>query len=169
MNEELFWKIIEESRKDGLEKIGERLSDMTKSDILEFHEFLAALLVKAYVFPILAANFVIESYVSDQGFRTFRAWLVLQGRKSFFDAISDSESIADWLNEDAIDGIEEGDYLLSIAEDTYGADDFHQIVMTIPDPILNQEWPDSKQKYLQNWPKLVSKFWNQKLIDEMHK
>jgi len=124
----------------------------------------------ACTFPVLAANFVIESFVSDDGFKNFRAWFVSNGLERFTNAIKNPESIADWLQKEDVDEID-GESMLEVAQDVYEElfeDDFLDRITFIPDPKMKQDWPDSKSEYRKKWPRLVDKFWNQERIREMH-
>lgn len=172
MNEKKFWEIIERSldSEEPYESIFSQLSEINREDILSFHYILTQKLAEACVFPVLAANFVISSYVSDDGFKEFRAWLIGQGMLKFNKAIVDPETITDWLDKDDVDKIE-GEQMLSVAQDVYEEvyeDDFLDKVKFEREPELVQEWPDNKAEYRNKWPRLVDKFWNQERIREMH-
>ena len=168
MNEEKFWEIIKGGE---IEIIRSGLSCLNEGEILAFHHLLTKMISKACNFPLLAANFTIESYVSDDGFREFRAWLISQGEDRFYRAIKDPESITEWLDKDEIDEID-GEPMLWVAEEVYtdicGNDDFYEKVVIVSDPEIEQDWPDDKNAYRNKWPKLVDKYWNAERINEMH-
>ena len=171
MDDETFWRIIEDSMGSGSEAIKAKLCSLSRDDILEFHHTLTRMVAAACTFPLLAANFAIESYVSDEGFREFRAWLVSQGRGKYYSALKDPESIADWLEKDAVDEIDGAAMLLS-AEDAYtekyGDMKVFETAASEPDPDIIQDWPDDKKEYRKRWPKLVDKFWDADRINDMH-
>jgi hypothetical protein len=174
MQESDFWRIVDDASREGdpYEGIKSRLCDLSRQEILSFHHIFTKALAAACSFPLLAANFAIASYVSDDGFREFRAWLISQGSDKFGRALIDPESIADWLDKDCVDGID-GAPMLAVAQDayieTYGDDDdFLQRATFEPDPRIVQDWPENKAEYRRKWPKLVAKYWNAERIREMH-
>ena len=129
-------------------------------------------IVSACSFPLLAANFVIESYVSDDGFRSFRAWLVSQGRNRFRGAVNDPESISEWLDKSSVDEID-GEPMLAVARDAYieaggNEQEFFQRTGSWSDPEMIHEWPESKDEFRKRFPKLVDCYWNDVRIREMH-
>ena len=168
-----FWSIIDNSRHfaDPYDGIKSALCDLTREEILSFDHILSENIAEACTFPLLAANFAIASYVSDESFREFRAWLISRGFEKFTKALVDIESIAEWLSKEAVDGIG-GASMLAVAQDAYvekyGDDDFLERVKFVPDPVIIQDWPEDKTEYRRRWPKLVDKFWNAKRIHELH-
>lgn len=172
MNEEKFWEYIDEGQVEGelYSYLFTTLNQLDQKEILEFHTSLTVQLAKACTFPLLAANFTIESYVSDDGFKSFRAWLISQGSAKYKAAIDDPETIADWLDKDSVDEID-GDDLLSVVQDVYEekyGDDFLDLAVSEPEPDIDMDWPDNKREYRAKWPKLVDKFWDDDRIREMH-
>ncbi len=172
MDENQFWKIIESSVETNrpYRHLSEELGKLSREDILLFHYIFTKKLSEACTFPLLAANFVISSYVSDDGFKEFRSWLVGQGRNRFENAVANPETITDWLDKKDIDEID-GNTLLSVAHDVYEElyeDDFLDKVKFEREPELVQDWPSSKADYRNKWRRLVDKFWNQERIREMH-
>ena len=174
MHEQEFWNIIENAlqEEDLYEHIKLVLGSMSCGEIVSFQSILNKKVAAACTFSLLEANFVIASYVSDDGFRDFRAWLVSQGAEKFGKALIDPESIVDWLDKSVVDEIDGGP-MLSVAQDAYGEaygdeDEFFQKVNFEPDPKVVQEWPKSKAEYQCKYPKLVEKYWNDERIREMH-
>ena len=84
MNEEKFWKMVSLADKVGIEAVELELTNLGTEEILSFYHLLTKMIAKACSFPLLAANFTIQSYVSDDGFREFRAWLISQGEDRFY-------------------------------------------------------------------------------------
>lgn len=174
MNESQFWKYIDQAS-DGeniVDDLKKLLCDLGSEEIISFKNILLQKLVDAYVFPLLAANFVISSYVSDDGFKAFRAWLVSKGQSNFQQAIGNPEIIADWLEQEEVDEIESEEFLF-LADEAYaelGGDEneFYQKVDFPSDPDISMTWPENKAEYQHQYPKLVEKFWNQQRIEEMH-
>ena len=173
MTREEFWQLIEESRNqtDQASWLEAELRASGKKVILAFEDNLRRVMLDASNFRILAANFVLTSYVSDDGFEDFRAWLVQQGQKHFEAALADPESIADWLNVEDTEDIN-GEWLhmlaYTILDDTGEVDELYDKVDVPRDIELDMPWPDSKAEYRKMYPRLVDKFWNQQRINDLH-
>jgi hypothetical protein len=175
MHEQEFWNIIADAQQEEYpcECIKCVLVGMSRDEIVSFHDILSKKVASACTIPLLEASFVIASYVSDDGFRDFRAWLISQGAEKFGKAVIDPESIADWLDESVVDQID-GGWMLSVARDAYvqadgEEEEFFQKVSPEPDPKMVQEWPKNKAEYRSKYPQLVEKYWNDERIREMHR
>lgn len=174
MKEDRFWKLIAEARlkDDFLVALAARLEDLTADEIVGFQNTLQRQLARAYKFPLLAANFIIQSYVSDDVFEDFRAWLVSQGRERFEAAVSDPQSICDWLKRSEVDGID-GEAMLLAAQrayEQYGDDEEFSARLVYPrQPKMKQDWPENAEGYKKRWPRLVDKFWNLERIRKLHR
>lgn len=175
MKEDRFWGVIEDARsaRDVCSALTASLKKLAAEEIIAFENMFRRKLAQAYVFPLLAANFVIESYVSDDVFESFRAWLVSQGRKRFEAALSDPESICDWLERKGVNAVDShGEAMLFVAQNAfkrYGdEEDFFARTKHPREPALRQRWPDDKAGFRERYPRLVDKFWNQARIKELH-
>lgn len=173
MTEDRFWKMIEDAHDSGdaIAYLSATLMASSRHEIISFNDILSQKIADAATFPILAGNFVIMSYVSDDTFRDFRAWLVYQGRGRYAAAIKDPETIADWLEYDEVDDID-GESMLMLAHKSYhahGSDkEFHDQILYVPDPKMDVTWPENKTEYRERFPRLVDKYWNQERIKELH-
>jgi hypothetical protein len=181
MTEERFWGLIEEGRcaRNICSALTAALKRLSAKEIIAFENMFRRKLADAYLFPVLAANFIIESYVSDDVFESFRAWLVSQGRQRFEAALADPESICDWLErkgvwskagDNAVD--RQGEQMLFVAQNAYARygdeEDFADQTTYPRKPALKVRWPEGKAGFRKRWPRLVDKFWNQALIKELH-
>jgi hypothetical protein len=173
MTEDKFWQMIGEARSRGevIQQLGASLCALEPPEIISFNNRLSRKIADAGTFPVLAACFVIQSYVSDDTFRSFRAWLVSQGRDRYAAAIDDPETIADWLDEKDAEEID-GDPMLTAAFNAYQArrcvEEFCDQATVVPDLPVEQVWPQTKEEYQRRFPRLVDKFWNQQRINEFH-
>lgn len=172
MNEEQFWLCIERASDsdDFLGNLRGSLSGQKPEDVIMFKNILLEKMVEAYIFPLLEANFVISSYVSDDGFKEFRAWLVSKGLSKFSSAIDSPETIADWLSVDEVEGIDGGGFYY-LADEVYeeiSGEEIYSKVTCPAEPNIAMDWPGSKSEYQQRYPKLVAKFWNYERIRELH-
>lgn len=177
MNENKFWTIIEHSHSasNQYKFLIESLSELPPNDIISFQVILRAKMAEAYVSDMISANFLIRSYVSDDEFEEFRAWLVFNGRDRFTNAITNVETIADWLNPEKTDNIN-GEVFLLIAQEAYKnygdeetfLDELYQRPDFVFDPEIEQEWPNSKAELRQKFPRLFDLFWNPNKIKESY-
>ncbi|MEM7343883.1 MAG: DUF4240 domain-containing protein [Chloroflexota bacterium] len=180
MNEAAFWEIIKESlahtkvgADEQYEWIYQKLTILTVEEIIEFENQLNSLKSKACRFSILMANFVIQSYISDDGFENFRLWLIANGEISFYQALKDPDKIADFCQ--IHNPIEEitGEGLLFVAEKAYqqvtGEGDFFERVEVISEPKIVENWPDDIEGFQMKMPNLFSTYWNQKQVEEFYR
>jgi hypothetical protein len=174
MKEDRFWKLIEGARQedDFIVALTTSLKELSADDIIGFQNVLHHQIVDACKFPLLAANFIIQSYVSDDVFEDFRAWLLSQGRERFVAAVADPESICDWLERSEVDDID-GQSVLLAAQRAYeehgDEEEFAARIVHPREPKLKQAWPDNVEGYKMRWPRLVDKFWNLERIRELHR
>lgn len=179
MDEASFWELVDRSVElcepgsDGQYKwLSEQLKVLPVEEIIQFENRLNELKAKCCTFPVLAANFIMQSYVSDDVFEDFRLWLISNGKARFYAALGNPDSIADFCDvEDPVVEIN-GEGLLYVAGRAYrektGNDDFVDRAESVPDPDIDEEWPDKKEGFEELMPKLYRKFWNQERVDEMH-
>src|SRR5262249_60057219 len=66
---------------------------------VSFAGHLETQLIRAYSWDLWGAAFIINGGCSDDGFEYFRGWLILQGRKTFDDALRDPETLAEVVDE----------------------------------------------------------------------
>src|SRR5687768_2366359 len=120
MNEQQFWNIIDLhlSNDESYENFKDNLCQLGKDEIISFKRILMEKLVQSYTFPLLAANFIISSYVSDDGFKEFRAWLISKGESKFLNAVRDPETIASWLKKDDANELD-GEFMLVVTDKAY--------------------------------------------------
>ena len=175
-----FGRIIEETRREAkhcverqAELLRGALAELSVREILSFEEHLRAKLRRAYTFDLMAAAFIIKSYISDDTFEDFRAWLVAQGKEQFERAVKAPESIAEFLDRDDLEDVQ-GEALLTCAMAAYerktgrGVEEFLRNVKAEGDPGVKQDWPETKAKFRERYPVLFDKFWNQERVAELH-
>ncbi|WP_433043113.1 DUF4240 domain-containing protein [Dactylosporangium sp. CS-033363] len=94
-----WWEIVGGALDDGGEPRPEvvlaRLRQLPPEDILAFERHYAEHLRQSYLHPLWAAAYLIEGGCGDDGFRDFRAGLILQGRAAFEQAVADPDALAD--------------------------------------------------------------------------
>jgi len=107
MDKDEFWKIIDysiaNSKNDKLEKekiIVEKLSAYSPEQIIEFEIILRQLIIQADDFKTMAAQKIIEDYVSDDSYLYFRCWLIGKGEEIYKGTIRNPDFLSDRIAQD---------------------------------------------------------------------
>jgi len=105
MNKEQFWSIIDEVRNEVMaetddieemvEPLVERLSQLSDVEIIRWGKIFALYQKLSYKDNILAADYVINDALSDDGFDYFRAWITAHGKSVFLNALNNPDTLAD--------------------------------------------------------------------------
>lgn len=182
MTEQQFWDIIDQSRK-GVNtnfetqcvNITELLLDTSTDAIIAFEEILRAQIEKANTWPVMAACFVVCSFMSDDTYEDFRAWLVGQGKANFDKILRDPNEICNLITPGQVKDMS-GEHLLFAAVNAYmevidsdNEEDeiaFYEKINHPEEKEIEQKWPESKNDYRKMFPKLFDTFWNEDRIRE---
>jgi hypothetical protein len=123
--EQSFWQLIDDTRGAAgsdtgrqTELLKERLATWSPSAILQFARIRHHLDARAYAWNLWAAAYVIEDGCSDDCFRDFRAYLILQGRGRFERALTDPDSLAPFVQDAEAGDWESAD---NVAPDAYSS------------------------------------------------
>ncbi|MBF4517764.1 DUF4240 domain-containing protein [Flavobacterium sp. ANB] len=123
MDKTEFWKIIEysiaKSNDDKLEQekvIIEKLSTYNPEQIIEFEIIFRQLVIQADDFKIMAAQKIIEGYVSDDSYLYFRCWLIGKGEKNYTETLKNPDFLSENINQDEESDFEE---LMYVATNAY--------------------------------------------------
>lgn len=179
MNIDQFWELIEKTLLSSggdsgtqAEELQHLLVRLGKKEIVAFENILNERISALSRFDVLAANFMIQSYVSDDVFTDFRAWLVSQGKDRYEGALQNVESIAEWLDRAAVDDIDGSDFVtlaVTAYEEIGGTEDEFYDAVKFPDESdFEQAWPEDRPGFEKKLPNLYRKFWNQERIEELH-
>ncbi len=102
MHSALFWELIETTKTQagGDEQLQEQLLIATLMEhdteqIVGFECLLCQYLIEADDFGILAAEKIVDGYVTDDSYLYFRCWLVSQGEEVFHNALRNPDTLAD--------------------------------------------------------------------------
>jgi hypothetical protein len=102
MQEDVFWKLIEESRKEsnGIYDLqvlimAEKLRQRNVGDITAFQNRFLSYMNDAYTWEIKAASFITNNEEADSTFEHFRGWMISLGDKQFFSILKNPEKIAE--------------------------------------------------------------------------
>ncbi|MFC6595091.1 DUF4240 domain-containing protein [Kitasatospora paranensis] len=101
MDEQQFWDVIAEARRQGgedAEAVAAHAADLLaarpRADILDAERVLQGLLADSYRGELWGAAYLINGGCSDDGFDYFRGWLVTRGREVFEQAVAEPDSLA---------------------------------------------------------------------------
>ena len=101
MDKQEFWKIIDYSftnskgNQETQEKlILDKLLSYTLEDITNFEIIFRQLIIEADDYKIIAAEKIIEGWVTDDPYLYFRCWLVGQGQKTFEETLKNPDYLA---------------------------------------------------------------------------
>lgn len=172
MSEDEFWKIVESSGSpddcspdEQCKNIIKSLKGEPKEILVGFSNIHRELLCKGYTWPMLKACFVLISFISDDAFEDFRNWIILQGKKRFYETLSNPDTMANYIKvEDPVEEIT-GESLLFVCEEAWdGAIEALEQNYVYPNyPNLDYDWP-SETELQQEFPKLFNKYWDEQNI-----
>lgn len=180
MNEELFWQLIDEARslagKGDFEQRCDTLSELLlryeAEDIIAFEHLLLEKVEEASTWPVMAATFVVCSFISDDTYEDFRAWMVGQGKESFYKILKDPNEVCNILNPEEARDLG-GEYMLLVTANAWlektgndDEDEFYELIAHPEEKEIEQRWPETKEAYRKLFPALYDKFWNEQRIQE---
>ncbi|TWT25826.1 DUF4240 domain-containing protein [Planomicrobium sp. CPCC 101110] len=103
MTDSRFWELLEECKEHGgnpfepLEWLVSHLSEKSVTDIISFDSFLREHYSKSYTKDLWAAATIAMGGCSEEGFHSFRAWMLSLGETIYYAAIRDPESLLPFL------------------------------------------------------------------------
>ncbi len=101
---DIFWNLIDKAVEvsNGDNSIKEQyliteLAKLSFEDILEFEISLRKAIIEADDYKIMGAAKIIEGYLSDDSYLYFRCWLIGLGKKAYFEALKNPDSLASYI------------------------------------------------------------------------
>jgi hypothetical protein len=101
MENTTFWQLVESTKQEakGDQQLQEQMliSSLEKHEpeqIIEFECILREYLIEADHYNIIAAQKIIDGYVSDDSYLYFRCWLIGQGETVFTNVLQNPDSLA---------------------------------------------------------------------------
>jgi len=94
-----FWTFIEQmaANEDPIEWAISTLSKRDEADIINFQLNVEQLLQEAFNSDVWGAAYVILGGASEDAFEHFRAWLIFQGEKVFYETLKNPEYLATYI------------------------------------------------------------------------
>ena len=93
MTEEKFWTIIENSNRG--RNLKECLTPLSEEELFGFRYWWEYFCSLSYKQDLWAVAYVVLGGCSDDGFDYFRFWLIVQGRKVFYNALENADTLCD--------------------------------------------------------------------------
>ncbi|WP_176330080.1 DUF4240 domain-containing protein [Oceanospirillum sanctuarii] len=178
MTEQEFWDIINLSllqnnpgSEGQYQQIANSLAGLSPEQLIAFENHLAQQKNRAFCFPVLMANFILQSYINDDIFEDFRLWLLSFGQQKFEAILENADRLAEFS--DVKDPIEDitGEGLVFAAREAYeaqtGQEDFLKQIQVLPDPEINYPWPEDLSQLEAMLPNLFNKYWDKNRTYEL--
>ena len=161
MSEEVFWELIDESRKksefdgDFIETIRDKLEAMGASEIKKFQKILLEKMNELNRWDIWALAYVVRNGCGDDEFDYFKAWCVSKGKEAFEDVKAMRLEKLKELFEGGDPQLEEFMY---VASEAYENKKYEEMPMPrVKDtPMQGEEWKE--EKICERYPKLCAMF-----------
>lgn len=157
----ILWELVESARlrAEGCDAIvaavTEALSRRQPSEIRDFRDELQSYMAEGYRWDLWAVAYVAKNGASDEGFESFRAWLILRGKEAYGRALEDPAAAVEGV---AADDPLECDALLQSATDAYRrAAGSHLEASTIRHPRAPAGRSWTEQTLEQEYPALVAR------------
>jgi Protein of unknown function (DUF4240) len=99
LEENLFWLIIDKSLSNSSNQDGQEdflikeLENLTAQQIIGFHLRIEKFLYDIYNSEMWCASHIMNGGSSDDGFEYFRSWVISRGKKIFYDAKQNPDSL----------------------------------------------------------------------------
>ncbi len=129
MDRSTFWHLIETSNRESNGDVDQQmvllknnLSLLPPEELQAFARIFDDLFRESYQAPLWNAAYLILGGCSDDGFDYFRGWLIAQGEAVFNNALSNPDSLADYLKaqcEDPTACVVECEAILYLAHRVY--------------------------------------------------
>lgn len=110
MDKKEFWQLIEAAKETSKgnqlqqeQTLINSLAQLEPEQIIEFECILREYLMEADHFNVMAAQKILNGYVTDDSYLYFRCWLVGQGEAIFTNALRNPDTLATIVQEPYID------------------------------------------------------------------
>jgi len=165
MDEQKFWKIIEESlqgahgsqavQKAKLKKI---LSTLDAGEIAAFDQIFTRLMHKSYTWDLWGGAYVLNGGCSDDSFEYFRRGLIASGREKFERSLKDPEYLADWAEPDELEFEDIEQVVYDVYKEKTGSDKHPEHGLKHPKTPSGEKWREDGDDLETRFPHLWAKF-----------
>ena len=143
MNQAEFWQLINTAHQQAAgdpeqqeTQLIEALTNCLPADIIDFERILRCYILKADDFRIIAAQKIIQGYVSDDPYLYFRCWLIGQGSEVYFEVLRNPDSLAEL---DVTEDNTNFEALLYVATDAFATVTGQEEDDTFPRDVVREE------------------------------
>jgi hypothetical protein len=102
MNQKEFWELIDITHQAAMgdagiqeDKLIEELTQHSLDDIVDFERLLRQYILAADDFRVMAAQKIIQGWVSDDPYLYFRCWLISQGEQVYSEVLRNPDFLAE--------------------------------------------------------------------------
>jgi hypothetical protein len=167
MAEERFWEIIENS--DRGKTLKKALGKLSEKEIMGYRYWWEYFHAISYRQALWAVAYVVLGGCGDDSFDYFRYWLLTRGKKVFFDALDDADSLCDEFEKLEGDDYPEWEdvayYPKEVFEEKFGGDFYEEEEKydfgLLPSPEMVFEWEEDDEESLRKvCPRTFEKWWD---------
>ncbi len=171
LEENTFWELMEEAKAESGDNVDhqvqllvERLSAMPVADVFAYGEIFNHLQNLAYQRELWTAATILGSS-GDDSFEDFRAWLIAQGRRTFYDVLHDPDKLADVVDPGPYGHVEleQMNYVDFYAYEKKFGEEMPLFSFMEPKSKLAGDWLDDA--LCEKFPKLMKKFRPDQCLD----
>lgn len=158
-----FWELVDKTREDASgdprkqsDLLTDALAQLPANDIVAFDNIFRGLRDQAYIADLWDAAYVIDCGCSDDGFMSFREWLIGRGKEVYDKALADPETL--------VDIVEVGSEnifptLLGVTYHAYERVTGREMPPLLREPAELKGQHREEQEALAHFPKLTAKYW----------
>lgn len=168
MTEEKFWTIIENSNCG--RNLKACLTPLSEEELFGFRYWWEYFCNLSYKQDLWAVAYVVLGGCSDDGFDYFRFWLIAQGRKVFYNALENADTMCDVFSKledpegDDYPAQEELDYAVQrvLGERTGDEDYYYAVDYSLPNYAhkIEFEWEEDDEESIRKvCPRTFDKWW----------
>lgn len=103
LDEDLFWKIIENSLSETLNQneqehyLIDTLSKLIPKDIVGFYLRNSKLMADSYTSELWCAIYIVNGGCSDDGYEYFRSWLISRGKDVYYKVVEKPDNLIEFI------------------------------------------------------------------------
>ena len=162
MDDQRFWALVEAARDAAGDAVDERIAGLEQvllnheaDEVQAFQDKYDELLQRANTFELRGAAWLVNRGCSDDGFRTFRDWLISEGEQVFEAALADPDSLAELPGTAARELEGFGDVAAEVFEQMTDAPIAHRRALEAGEP-TGLAWTEDQLPA--RYPRLAEKF-----------
>ena len=165
MNQETFWKTIQESKESSAskpetqhEKLTAILKTMNKDELLGFARNWYQCHQNAYRWDLWAVAYMVDGGCSDDSFMDFRSWLIGQGKEVYEAIMKDPNAIVNIPDSELFFYEELGYVANEVYKEVTGEElpSFEEMGVALTNDPIGEEWDEDELEEL--YPEVCKRF-----------